>query len=95
MKKRKPDQKLPEPEAANIFRQVVSAVAYMHEQNVVHRDLKLDNILIKNDVESKHTIKLIDFGFATGCLNDEKLVNTCGTPQYMDPDLVRKTSYLG
>ena len=80
MKKRKPDQKLPEPEAANIFRQVVSAVAYMHEQNVVHRDLKLDNILIKNDGESKHTIKLIDFGFATGCLKDEKLVNTCGTP---------------
>ena len=41
----------------------------MHNMNIVHRDLKLENILI-ND---KNEIKIIDFGFATGCKKDEKL----------------------
>lgn len=93
IKKRKPDQRLPEQEAAQVFKQIVSAVAYMHDYNVVHRDLKLDNILTNVDADGNHTIKLIDFGFATGCTADEKLNNSCGTPHYMDPDLVRKQSY--
>lgn len=67
----------------------------MHNLNVVHRDLKLDNILTNVDSEGNHVIKLIDFGFATGCQQDEKLMNTCGTPHYMDPDLVKKQSYSG
>lgn len=95
IKKRKPDQRLPEPEAAQVFRQIVSAVAFMHEQNVVHRDLKLDNILTHVDSQGNHIIKLIDFGFATGCTAEERLSNTCGTPHYMDPDLVKKGSYNG
>ena len=66
VKKRKPDQRLPEPEAAHIFGQIVSAVAYMHSSEVVHRDLKLENILI-NDDKKANVIKIIDFGFATGC----------------------------
>jgi len=72
VKKRKPDSRLPEPEAAHIFRQIVSAVAYMHKLNVVHRDLKLENILI-NDAKNENVIKIIDFGFSTGCQKDEKL----------------------
>ena len=63
--------RFPEAEAAYIFKQIVSAVAYMHAVNVVHRDLKLDNILINE--QGGHEIKLIDFGFATGCKKDEKL----------------------
>jgi|TARA_B110001450_G_C17408912_1_gene394924 serine/threonine protein kinase len=51
----------------------VSAVAYLHDLDVVHRDLKLDNILISTDNKNNHTTKLIDFGFATGCKKDEKL----------------------
>ena len=56
-----------------IFRQIASAVAYLHGLNVVHRDLKLDNILVSTDSNNNHTVKLIDFGFATGCKKDEKL----------------------
>lgn len=44
--KKKPGLKLPEDECKWIFRQIVEAVAYLHANNIVHRDLKLDNILI-------------------------------------------------
>ena len=71
IKKRKPDGRIPEAEAATIFKQVVSAISFMHSLNVVHRDLKLDNILISDSSE----VKLIDFGFSTGCGPNEKLTS--------------------
>ena len=49
-----------EKDAAQIIKQVLSAIAYCHSQNVCHRDLKPENILIEN--RQKNTIKLIDFG---------------------------------
>ncbi len=49
-----------EKDAAQIIKQVLSAIAYCHSQNVCHRDLKPENILIDN--REKNTIKLIDFG---------------------------------
>ena len=56
-----------------------------------HRDLKLDNILM--DLSTKQ-IKIIDFGFSLKA-SDERLTIYCGTPHYMDPDLVRKAPYFG
>jgi serine/threonine protein kinase len=88
VKKKKPDSRISEPEAAPIFRQIVSAVAYMHSLEIIHRDLKLDNVLINDQNE----IKLIDFGFSSSCAPGEKLTSSCGTPQYMCPDLIKKSS---
>ena len=59
----------------------------MHSKGYAHRDLKLDNILM--DVNTKN-IKIIDFGFSLQAKPDEKLNIFCGTPHYMDPDIVRK-----
>merc|ERR1712146_492397 len=75
-----------ENEVKIIFRQILESVEYMHSQNVVHRDLKLENILI--DRETKQT-KLIDFGFATIVrdINLSKLPYSCGTPIYMCPEM--------
>ena len=70
---------------------MVDAVAYLHEKNVVHRDLKLDNILI----DDHKRIKLIDFGFSVCAGPDFKLKLFCGTPHYMDPDIVKKKEYNG
>ena len=64
--RKRPGKCLSEAEAIPIFKQIVSSVAYMHELGLVHRDLKLENILI-NDVGGMNEIKLIDFGFATNC----------------------------
>ena len=63
----------------------------MHSKSIVHRDLKLDNILI-NQLDE---VKIIDFGFAVKCDQKEKLSSYCGTPHYMDPSLVKKQPYLG
>jgi len=85
---------LTESEAIPIFRQIVSAVAYMHGLGLVHRDLKLENILI-NDFAGLNQIKIIDFGFATNCQEGAKLSMFCGTPCYMDPDLTKSKKYSG
>jgi serine/threonine protein kinase len=58
--KSKPQRRLTEEEAKRVFRQCVEGVKYMHQINIVHRDLKLENILLD---ESKN-IKIIDFGFS-------------------------------
>ena len=64
----------------------------MHDLGLVHRDLKLENILIN---EVCNEVKLIDFGFATNCQAGHKLSMFCGTPCYMDPDLVNNRKYNG
>ena len=66
----------------------------MHGQNVIHRDLKLENILI--DRKTKQT-KLIDFGFGQYLPNlaEVKIQPNCGTMVYMSPELIQKKDYFG
>ena len=81
-----------------IMRQVVSAVNYLHELKIVHRDLKLDNILInyeseldKNQINLlKAEIKIVDFGFATHMTSAKLLTSAIGSPFNMDPRILKK-----
>jgi MAP/microtubule affinity-regulating kinase len=91
--KKKENMRLPEDECRVIFRQIVSGISYLHENEIVHRDLKLDNILV--DPQDNHRIKIIDFGFSIKAAADQKLSLFCGTPHYMDPDISRKKDYNG
>lgn len=79
-----------EADAARIFAQIMSAIDYMHRQDVAHRDVKLENILIDPDTMK---VKIIDFGFC--CQAKEKLKVFCGTPSYMSPEIVSKREYFG
>jgi MAP/microtubule affinity-regulating kinase len=86
-----PDRKLEENNCKLIFKQIIEGLLYLHENNVSHRDIKLENIIIKN----KSEIKIIDFGFSI-CSPKDKLLNFfCGTPNYMPPEIILKKDYLG
>ena len=78
--------------ARRIFKQVAESVAFLHGINTVHRDLKLDNILIE---EGTRMVKVIDFGFSVIVANHQRLKIFCGTPSYMSPEIVRKHEYDG
>lgn len=77
--------------ARRIFVQLLNAVNYLHLNNIYHRDLKLDNIMI--DRSGKVTI--IDFGFAIQVSESTKITSFCGTPFYMAPEIYQMMSYQG
>lgn len=89
--KSKPNKCLEEEEAKQLFRQIMAGVAYCHNNYIVHRDLKLENILLINQKD----IKLIDFGFSISADSEQLLTLFCGTPSYLPPEIVMKKEYRG
>ncbi len=81
--------KIPQERAVQISLRICGVLGYIHEQGVVHRDLKPDNILM----DANDDIKLIDFGIAreTGSrrLTYGKLTKSMGTPDYASPEQVK------
>lgn len=80
-----------EKQASRIFRQIVSAVKYLHEMGVAHRDLKPENLLVCGEGENE-IVKLTDFGFAKYFLEDQ-LKTALGSPGYAAPELFTADQY--
>ena len=79
-----------EDELRYLFAQMVVAVYTIHQQRIVHRDIKCENII----VDSFRNIKLIDFGFAQKIAEDEQfLTAACGSPAYVAPEIVKNEPY--
>ncbi|KAJ8983765.1 hypothetical protein NQ317_006097 [Molorchus minor] len=85
--------RLSESESRMFFRQIVSAVAYLHSLGYAHRDLKPENVLL----DRYQNLKLIDFGLCARPLDgmDSPLYTSCGSPTYAAPELVLGNQYLG
>ncbi|CAO3640586.1 unnamed protein product [Cunninghamella blakesleeana] len=75
-----------EPEVSIVFDQIFHGTAYLHHRGVVHRDLKLENIVI-TDINHLH-VKICDFGLATFEYNGSVLDTVCGTREYAAPELL-------
>ncbi|GCB75681.1 hypothetical protein scyTo_0020937, partial [Scyliorhinus torazame] len=71
--------------------QIVSAVQYCHQRNIVHRDLKAENLLLDGDCN----IKIADFGFSNEFQFGNKLDTFCGSPPYAAPELFQGKKYDG
>ena len=89
--KSKPNKRIEENECKEIFSQIIKGIYYCHENNIYHRDIKLENLIID---ETKR-VKIIDFGFGTNNPKTKLLNFYCGTPSYMPPEIVQKKEYLG
>ncbi|XP_063994655.1 maternal embryonic leucine zipper kinase-like [Diachasmimorpha longicaudata] len=85
--------RLSETESRKFFRQIVSAVAYLHSLGFAHRDLKPENILLDKD----QNLKLIDFGLCAKPKGGMQahLYTSCGSPTYAAPELILGKKYLG
>ncbi|XP_017550306.1 MAP/microtubule affinity-regulating kinase 4 isoform X3 [Pygocentrus nattereri] len=83
--------RMKEKEARAKFRQIVSAVHYCHQKNIVHRDLKAENLLL----DSESNIKIADFGFSNEFTLGNKLDTFCGSPPYAAPELFQGKKYDG
>lgn len=68
----------------NVFIGLASGVAHIHEQNVIHRDIKLDNFMLDEEVHPK----IVDFGLAKE--QSEKNKGIAGTPSYLPPEALRR-----
>ena len=82
--------KLKEKMAKYIFKQIISAINYIHKHNIVHKDIKLENILL----DINHGIKICDFGIAKKVNSSDQLFyGISGTPLYMAPEIFYKSDF--
>jgi len=82
-------KRLSEQESHRIFCQILSGLTHCHSKGIVHRDIKLDNILL----DSNKNVKIVDFGFSVPFERDQLLKKACGSPSYAAPEIVSRRQY--
>jgi len=74
--------------AAELMRQMLSAISHLHELGIVHRDLKPENFLM-TDKSANSEVKMIDFGLSKRYASQDKLTTVVGTPYYVAPEVLK------
>lgn len=85
---------LNEAEVRVIMEQVLLALDFLMIKKIVHRDIKLENILIKSiEDNTEHEVRIADFGLAVFTPNDEAIHHKCGSPGYVAPEVFSGKGY--
>jgi serine/threonine protein kinase len=82
--------KFSEAEACEIFHHLIDAIEYIHNAGYIHRDIKLDNILVDNG-----KLLLSDWGFASSWRQDKLHTSYPGSPNYCSPEIIMGIPYVG
>ncbi len=82
-------KRLSESESHRIFCQILSGLMHCHAKGIVHRDIKLDNILL----DANKNVKIVDFGFSVPFEREQLLKKACGSPSYAAPEIVSRRQY--
>jgi 5'-AMP-activated protein kinase catalytic alpha subunit len=80
-----------EREASRFFHQIIAGIEYIHKLNIVHRDMKPENLLL----DYNKNIKIVDFGLSNTYKNNELLKTACGSPCYAAPEMIAGKKYHG
>ena len=83
--------KISESTAKIIFKQIIKGLQYIHKKKIVHRDIKLDNVLI----DLTNTVKICDFGVCRILQPGDIMYEHCGTPAYIAPEIFKDEGYEG
>ena len=84
------ERKLSEKKAKPLVRQIAGSLQYLHEKRVIHRDLKLENILLDGE-----RVVLVDFGLSGNWYLGKIMKTHCGSAEYAAPELFRKYEHYG
>lgn len=76
-----------EDDARSVMKQVLEALKYLHDRNVAHRDLKLENILLAKKNDLSH-VKVVDFGLSKH--TEGMMQSVLGTPQFVSPEMLSR-----
>jgi serine/threonine protein kinase len=85
-------KKFNEADAKQLVRTLLIATEFFHSQNVAHRDLKPQNLLLKSN-HNTHDIVISDFGFSCRVHKPMSLTTRCGTPSYVAPEVLKNAPY--
>ena len=85
-----PNYTMSEPEAKRYIRQICQGLQHMHENNIVHLDIKPENIMFES--RNSPNVKLVDFGLATRLDPDEVVKISSATVEFAAPEIVEKDS---